>query len=150
LDELQQHLDRQGMRDSRGGIRLPQLRRRILEGGAGLALALACWIAFVPGSTVDQATMEVPVVVENMPAGYAFDRVEPLVASVTVSGPRRELLLAQASDFQVTIDAPLVELGRRTFALSRDAVRHSTGLEIVAVEPAKVRLSVRKIRAAVR
>jgi hypothetical protein len=68
------------------------------------------------------------------------------MATVIVSGPRRELLLAQASDFQVTIDvdAPLVELGRRTFPLSRRAVHHLTGLEIVGVEPANVFLSVRK------
>ena len=50
LDELQQHLDRRGTRKT-SGIRQPQLRRRLLEGGAALVLALACWMAFGPGST---------------------------------------------------------------------------------------------------
>ena len=146
LDELQQHLDRRGTKDARDSDRRPQLRRRLLEGGAAVVLALACWMAFVPGSTVDQVSFEVPIAVENMPAGYVFERASPAMATVIVSGPRRELLLAQASDFQVTIDvnAPLVELGRRTFPLSRRAVHHLTGLEIVGVEPANVFLSVRK------
>jgi len=149
LDELQQHLDRRGTRNT-SGIRRPQLRRRLLEGGAALVLALACWMAFGPGSTVDQVSLEVPVTVENMPAGYTLERVKPEVVSVTVSGPRRELLLAQASDFLVTIDAPppvLLELGRRTFAVS---VSHSTGLEVIEVKPGDVFLSVRRTPAASR
>jgi hypothetical protein len=149
LDELQQHLDRRGTRKT-SGIRQPQLRRRLLEGGAALVLALACWMAFGPGSTVDQLSLEVPVTVGNMPAGYTLERVNPEVISVTVSGPRRELLLAQASDFHVTIDAPppvLLKLGRRTFAVS---VSHSTGLEVIEVEPGDVFLSVRRTPAASR
>ena len=56
-----------------------------------------------------------------------------------------ELLLAQAADFQLLIDASLVKLGRRTFAVSHAAVHHSTDLEILGVHPEKVRLSVREV-----
>ena len=67
------------------------------------------------------------------------------MVEVKVVGPRRELLLARAADFQLHIDAALVKLGRRTFAVSGAAVHHTTNLEILTVQPGKVRLSVRKV-----
>jgi len=142
LRELQNFMESQVTRESERKARWPSLRRRLLEGGTAFALALASWMAFVPGSTIDKVTREVPVVVENMPEEFVLERVSPPVLKVTLTGPRRELLLAQTADFEVVIDAPLVELGRRTFAVSADAVRHSTELDVLAVEPEKVRLSV--------
>ncbi len=140
--ELQNYLESQGTRDGKRKDRWLSLRRHLLEGGAAFALALASWVAFVPGSTIDKVTREVPVVVENMPEGFALEQVSPPVLQVTVIGPRRELLLAQTADFEVVINALLVELGRRTFTVSGDAVRHTTDLEVIAVEPEKVRISV--------
>ena len=142
LRELQNYLESQGIRNKKRKDRWPPLRHRLLEGGAAFILALASWMVLVPGSTIDEVTLEVPVAVENMPEGFALEQVVPPVLKVTVTGPRRELLLAQAADFQVIIDAPLVELGRRTFTVSAGAVRHSTALEVLAVEPEKVRISV--------
>ncbi|MDP6173796.1 MAG: diadenylate cyclase [Rhodospirillales bacterium] len=142
---LRQHLAHLG---TESGVRRTQwqrLWRRGLEAVAAFALALIGWLAFGPGSTVDQANRAVPVVVKNMPEGYALERVEPEVVEVKVGGPRRELLLAQAADFQLLIDASLVKLGRRTFAVSHAAVHHSTDLEILGVHPEKVRLSVREV-----
>lgn len=147
MDELQRQLEHQRF-SRRNRTFWPHLRRRLFEGGLALTLALASWIAFVPGSTVDQFTWEVPVVVENMPEGYELEEVEPTAVQVTATGPRRKLFLAPAADFQVVVDAAMARLGRRTFALSPESVRHSTDLEIVAVKPEKVRLSLRKIKGA--
>ena len=146
LEVLEDQLESQGIRESRGEMRWHRVRRRLIEGGIAFALALAGWLAFVPGSAVDQVTLEAVVVVENMPAGYALEKVEPASVRLTVSGLRRQLLLAQAEDFQVVVDALLVGLGRRTFALPREAVRHSTDVEVLDVKPSKVRLSVRRLR----
>jgi len=76
-----------------------------------------------------------------MPDGYDLRKVEPASVALTVSGPKRQLLVARTEDFQVVIDAQLVRLGRRTFDV-REAVRHSTALQVRAVKPGKVRLSV--------
>ena len=149
LDEIEQHLTHQGTQTGQSRQKWRRRRSRALEGGVALALSLASWLAFVPGSTVDQVTQSVPVVVENMPAGYVLVQVEPDEVEVTLAGPRRELLLAQTADFQVTINALLVKFGRRTFAVSPKAVRHPTDLKVLAVKPEKVRLSVRKKSAAV-
>ena len=101
----------------------------------------------VPGSTVDQVTLPVPVVVEGMPEGFVLEGVDPDMVEVQVAGPRRELLLASPEDFQLVIaNTSLVRLKRRTFTVSRDDVLHPTTLEILGVSPEKVRLSVREIR----
>ena len=121
-----------------------RLCRRGLEGVIALFLALCGWLAFVPGSTVGQVNRAIPVVIQNMPDGYALEKVAPHIVEVKVRGPRRDLLLARATDFQLNIDASLVKLGRRTFAVSHAAVHHTTELNILEVYPDKVRLSVSK------
>ena len=52
------------------------------------------------------------------------------------------MLLARTEDFRLVIDAKLVSLGRRTFQVAPESVRHATDLEVVGVEPRKVRLVV--------
>ena len=145
MGALRQHLAYLGTESGTHRTQWKRLWRRGLEALTAFALALVGWVAFVPGSTVDQVSRAVPVVVQNMPEGYALEKVEPHVVEVKVGGPRRELLLARAADFQLHIDAALVKLGRRTFAVSHTAVRHTTNLEILTVQPEKVRLSVRKV-----
>ena len=145
---LRGHLAKLGPRSGLGPVRKKwrQVWRRGLEAVAAFSLALASWTVLVPGSTVDQVTLPVPVVVEGLPEGYVLERVDPGMVDVQVAGPRRELLLASPEDFQLVVgNTSLVRLKRRTFAISREDVRHPTALEILGVSPEKVRLSVRKI-----
>ena len=145
---LRGHLAKLGPRSGLGPGRKKwrQVWRRGLEAVAAFSLALASWTVLVPGSTVDQVTLRVPVVVEGLPQGYVLERVDPGMVDVQVAGPRRELLLASPEDFQLVVgNTSLVRLKRRTFAISRDDVRHPTALEILGVSPEKVRLSVREI-----
>jgi len=146
LEALQSQFDYQGIGKTQKEMRWKRVRQRILEGMGALALALAIWLAFVPGSAVDQTVIEVPVTVENMPEGFALEGVEPPGVRLTITGPRRQLLLSQTDDFQVVIDALLVKLGRRTFAISPEAVHHPADLEIISIDPEKVRISVRKTK----
>ena len=149
IDVLRGHLAKLGPRSGLGPGRQkwPQLWRRGLEAVVAFALALASWTVLVPGSTVEQVTLPVPVVVEGMPEGFVLEGVDPDVVEVQVAGPRRELLLASPEDFQLVIgNTSLVKLKRRTFAVSRDDVLHPTTLEILGVTPQKVRLSVRETR----
>ena len=148
IDVLRGHLAKLGPRSGLAGReKWRQLWRRGLEAVVAIALALASWTVLVPGSTVDQVTLPVPVVVEGMPEGYVLEGVDPDMVEVQVAGPRRELLLASPEDFQLVIaNTSLVRLKRRTFTVSRDDVLHPTTLEILGVSPEKVRLSVREIR----
>ena len=120
--------------------------RRLVEGLLSLALALGAWLAFIPGATLEEAVLQVSVAVENMPEGYALEDVKPPEVEIAVAGPRRAMFLASNADFEVVIDANLVRLGRRTFEVSAQSVRHATGLEVKSIKPDKVKLTVQKAR----
>ena len=124
--------------------------RRLVEGLLSFALALGAWLAFVPGATLEEAVLQVSVAVENMPEGYALKDVKPPEVEIAVAGPRRAMFLASNADFEVVIDANLVRLGRRTFEVSAQSVRHATGLKITSIKPEKVKLTVQKVRGGVR
>ena len=124
-----------------------QLGRRLVEGLLSFALALGAWLVFVP---VEEAVLQVPVAVENMPEGYVLRDVSPQEVEIEVAGPRWAMLLASNADSKVVIDADLVRLQRRTFAVSAQSVRHATGLEIKSIKPDKVKLTVQKARGGAR
>ena len=120
------------------------LGRRLVEGLLSFALALGAWMVLVPGAAIEEVVLQVPVAVENMPEEYALKDVKPPAVEIAVAGPRRDLLLASNADFQLVIDANLVRLGRRTFAVSAQSVRHATGLEVKSIKPDKVKLTVQR------
>jgi len=113
-------------------------REGLLAGG----LALALWASLVPGDTVVNVAFAVPVRVENLPKGYALHEVDPPSVEVTFTGLRRDLYLASPGQVEVQIDGLLVQLGRRTFEISEDQVKHPSALSVVAIAPPKVRVSV--------
>lgn len=115
------------------------------EALGALALALVLWLVFVPGSVVTEVTLEAPVVVEKLPDGWRLDAVEPAEVAVTLSGRRRDVLLASEEEIVVRLDALLVKLGRRTFEVDPDAVRAPPGLTPLRVDPARVRLSLSRL-----
>ena len=120
--------------------------RRLIEGLFSFALAVGAWLVLVPGAAVEEVTHQVPVEIENLPEEYALETINPTVVRVQVAGPRRAMLLARNEDFRLIVDAGLVALGRRTFAVTPELVRHETDLVIVGVQPEKVKLSVRKAK----
>ena len=114
LDRIQDHLQHTGTEVKTHRIEWRRLGQRLVEGLLSFALALGAWLVFVP---VEEAVLQVPVAVENMPEGYALTDAPPGV-EIAVAGPRRAMLLASNADFEVVIDANLVRFGRRTFEVS--------------------------------
>jgi hypothetical protein len=86
-------------------------------------------------------TLPARVVVERLPSEYRLDKVAPEVVEVTLSGRRRDLLLARGA-LEARIDALLVKLGRRSFEISPDEVSRPAGVQVVEIAPARVRLTV--------
>jgi uncharacterized protein (TIGR00159 family) len=114
------------------------------EGVLALGLAAGLWSIAVPGAALQSTEQLVPVVVENLPDGYELVSVEPAEVYVRFEGRRRDLYMARAVDLSVSVDALLAQLGRRTFELSLGNVQHPSRVDPVAIEPGKVRISVRK------
>ena len=112
------------------------------EALVAVASALILWVVYVAGSSVVEVEHAVPVVVENLPAGWQLESVDPPSLTVVVEGTRRQLYLGDLSQVRVRLDAILVQLGRRTFQVSPSQVDHPDGLRIVQVEPNQVRLAV--------
>ena len=139
-DKIQDHLRHTGTEVKARRVEWRWLGRRLMEGLLSFAFALGAWLVFVP---VEEAVLQVRVDVENMPEGYALTDVSPQEVEVEVAGPRWAMFLGSNADLQVVIDADLVRLQRRTFAVS---VRHATGLEVKTIKPEKVKLTVQKVR----
>ena len=145
-DKIQDHLQHTGTEVKTHRVEWRWLGRRLVEGLLSLALALGAWLVFVP---VEEAVLQVPVAVENMPEGYALTDAPPAV-EIAVAGPRRAMLLASNADFEVVIDANLVKFGRRTFEVSTQSVRHATELAVKSITPEKVKLTVQQARGGAR
>jgi uncharacterized protein (TIGR00159 family) len=142
--EIHRFVERVTPRKRPARVWLSALLRRWPEAVGALAGAALLWLLVVPGSGVVRAVRSVPVVVENLPEGFVLEDVEPGEVEVTVSGPRRSLVLGEANAIEVRVDALLVQLGRRTFQVTPDLVTHPEGFQVHEVNPKSVRLSVVK------
>jgi hypothetical protein len=121
------------------------LRRNGRDLLVAVAISLALWAAVVPGSEVTETTVRARVVVQGVPPGYVLDGVEPEEVAVTASGPRRTLLLSGPGDFEVDVDAIFVQLGRRRFEVDPGDVKHPRGVNVLAVQPGHIDLSLRAL-----
>jgi uncharacterized protein (TIGR00159 family) len=130
--------------------RIPKLLMRLRTGWRealiAVGLATALWYVAVPGGAVEKMDRRVPIVVENLPEGFELTSVTPADVAVEFEGLRRDLYMAGADDFAVRIDAFLVQLGRRTFALELGQVQSPDPIRALSIRPEKVRLSIRKTR----
>jgi hypothetical protein len=112
------------------------------EASVSIGLAALLWLVFVPGSSVTAVTLQVPVVVNNLPPGYVLEGVDPSEVEVTLEGRRRDAYLVNRANLEVRVDALLVKLGRRTFDITPANLTHPPTLTILRIEPDRVRLSV--------
>lgn len=129
---------------SRSERLLGALRERWGERVTAVLLAVLLWLALVPGAQTIEVPYDVPIVVQNVPEGFVLERVEPDHAKVVLGGPRRGFVFVAPGDVGVEIDAIVVALGRRTFELGEPQVRKPAGLQLVRVDPPRVKLAVRR------
>jgi diadenylate cyclase len=110
-----------------------------------LTLAVAFWYVFVPGSKVVEATYRLPVQVQNLPADYELESVQPTEVEATFSEPRRAFYFFRPKRLQVTVDASSAGVGRRTFTISEQNIRHPVDLRLVEVKPLTLKISLRRL-----
>jgi diadenylate cyclase len=120
----------------------PWWRTRVwLDAALAFALALLLWMALIPGSDMDEATFDATIEVTNLPNDLVLESIAPPTVQVTLQGLSRDLLLSEAGEVSVRVDAYLARLGRRTFTITAQDVQKPPGLSVVSTEPSKVRLS---------
>jgi uncharacterized protein (TIGR00159 family) len=142
--ELPPLLHRLGPEVRRRELVWQALRERWVEKLVAFALACFLWVAFVPGAQVDEVSYELPIAVDNLPAGYSLEKVDPPQLEVTLSGARRRFVLLDEKRLEVRLDGFLVEAGRRSFDVPDEAVVHPAGLKVTSVTPRRVKLVVRR------
>lgn len=103
--------------------------------------ALAVWVALVPGVRPAELTLTVPVKLVGLAAKFRLERMEPTHVAVTLTAPARSFYFFNEAGVEVVLDATLADLGRRTFTLDEDQVRRPAGIEVAALDPGRVKLS---------
>jgi len=122
--------------------RLTVARHHWREGLIACAVASGLWVQTMTGASLDQSSQAIPVVIENLPAGYRVAGIDPPEIDVIFEGRKHDLAKAGGDRLQVRVDGDLARLGRRTFVIDEEQVEHPPELQIVAFEPAQIRLAI--------
>jgi len=142
---INEHLGVQFAPPTRAGLLHEAVRRVCFEGLLALCIASVLWLTLVPGSVVDTVTYRVPVTVQNVPAGYELEEVTPTEIEATLSGARRNLYLLDPKKLGIGIDATLAAFGRRSFSVTPSHLLLPPEVKVAGLEPAQVRVTVRKV-----
>ena len=141
--EVRRFSSQPGPRNVERRSRVRELISRLPEAMLATVASAGMWLLLVPGSTVGEFQRSVPVVVENLPPGYAIESVEPTDVEVVFQGRRRDAYLAgQQAKVSLHVDALLVQLGRRTFDVGPEDVQHPDGLTAISITPTRIKLNV--------
>ena len=112
-----------------------------------LGLAIGLWYVLVPGSEKIEATYYVPVAVDNLPHDLAIESVKPERVQATFVGPKRAFYLFDPTKLRVSVDASLVESGRRTFKITEQNLRYPKDLNLQDLNPTTLQISVSRLSA---
>jgi diadenylate cyclase len=118
------------------------LRENWLAKAVTVCLAIGLWYVLVPGSEKIEATYNVPVAVDNLPQDLTLDSVKPDRVQATLVGPKRAFYLFDPTKLKVTVDASLVDSGRRTFRITEQNLSFPKDLSLQDLTPTTLQISV--------
>lgn len=127
-----------------GGGWLKLVRENWVEKLASVALVIGLWYLFIPGSRPTTFTYSARVKLENVPADYAVESIDPEEVTLVFTGLRRAFYLFDPKKLSVNVDARLAGQGRRTFKIDADEVDHPEGVTLEEVKPSRVKISLRR------
>ena len=117
--------------------------------GKDLGLALLCslllWLILVPAAVIEEVTLKVPIVVQNIPEDFLLRKVEPQEVSVTLTGKRRDLFKLGGRELEIPIDGTLTRFGRKIFPITEAHLLLPPEIEIVQINPEDVEVSVKRV-----
>jgi diadenylate cyclase len=141
---LQAFLQEKYPSSQRGLLSVSLVRENWLAKLVTFSLAVGLWYVLVPGSSTTEITYNVPVQVQNLPADFRIEEVQPSAVSATFTGPKRAFYFFDPNKLRVEVDLSSAEIGKRTLRISEQNVRHPATLTLQQLNPTTLRVSVRK------
>jgi diadenylate cyclase len=120
-------------------------RERWREGIVATLLASSFWLYSEPREGLDRGFKVVPVVIDNLPAGYRVARIDPPAIEIEFEGSARDLMMAPTGDFQIHVDADRAVGGDGSLTIEAGQVEHPPELRIVGIDPPQIRLELRPL-----
>jgi diadenylate cyclase len=141
---LQAFLQEKYPSSQRGLLSVSLVRENWLAKLVTFSLAVGLWYVLVPGSSTTEITYKVPVQVQNLPADFRIEEVQPSAVNATFTGPKRAFYFFDPNKLRVEVDLSSAEIGKRTLRISEQNVRHPPTLTLQQLNPTTLRVSVRK------
>lgn len=110
---------------------------------AAVVLAVAMWL-FVISRGQTEVSMQVPVVVENVPAGLYVAGESAKTVVVDLRGHERFVRRLRPGDVTVVLDAGAVQKGDNKVRIKSEDVKAPAALKVTGIRPAAVDLDVEK------
>jgi YbbR domain-containing protein len=113
-----------------------------------LLLAIAVWfvVSTPRREPVSERAFAAPLSLVRMPRELAITTQVPDSVTVRLRGRASELRSLSSSNLEVTLDLNWVTPGEASITMGRQAINVPPGIEVVAMEPSKVRFRVEQVR----
>ena len=105
-------------------------------------IALSAWLVALDfRAQTATRTLQVPILVEDIPEDWRVDALRPAEVRVTLTGPQSQLEDTDSSDIVVAIDASHLDAGPQQISLGVRDVQVPSGLTVNGVSPSFVRFN---------
>lgn len=121
-----------------------QTREKILA----VISAVLLWFVLVEGAKTAYRTITVPVIISDLPAGWAVQEVDPSKIVVTFQGLKRNFYFMRKEQIQLSLQADLKEGDQRVWISNGDFL-YPESISIQTVIPRDIRVRLKKTEAEV-
>src|SRR5581483_10281275 len=124
--------------------------RRFLTRNPGLRalsllLAIALWVFVNAGEHTDEATLEVPVRYNSLPAGLVIINDHPQFIKITVSGTPTMLSLLDPDRLTLRLNLTGVGAGQASFRLTPEMFSEYRGTSVTRIVPSQIVLDIDRL-----
>ncbi len=118
------------------------LRRNSREKAIAFGLSFALWITVVHRSQIVHRNYSVPFQFSLLSSQLMVTQTNPVVATVTLSGPRRLFTLLDPREIKLLLNLEEARPGTRTFRVNRGDIAVPGGLGLDNIDPRQVTLGI--------
>lgn len=118
------------------------LRRDYREKAIAIGLSFALWITVVHRSQVIRRSYAIPFQFSLLGSHLTITQTNPVLATVTLSGPRRSFTLLEPREIKLFLNLEEARPGRRAYRVNRTDITVPPGLALADIDPRQVTLAI--------